>query len=410
MKYKNPHLSKNMLPTLDQLKKYVQQATNIDIKYRDVRPLMSFLQRLPQVDRYLLGLMQTRKIAVLGFPFDIVHPDDITVTEQEKKKLEAIKTRFVKGKIQKLFNTIMNGILFGLSASELTWANDKQYGTMVIGKRNLELTELDFNLDDNDKLNLLVTGNNSILQSQDELDQNSHLYVRYNPLEGIENDFPGSFMRSNMLYVWLKYTDYFNWASANEKFGDPLVVAQYDKVRTSPEDMATINAGLESLGTAAKASFSKDVELKFIEALRSGITDMHEKFIDQINKEMSISILGQTLTTDITKVGSFAAAKVHNFVRQDILWGDIIEFQNILTTQYVHKDYFLNYGEPPNGYPHFEFITDEIQDFESNARTLYELKIAYPTMQFKKKEVYDRTGWSEPVEGDELIPRIEQHG
>ena len=140
-----------------------------------------------------------------------------------------------------------------------------------------------------------------------------------------------------------------------------------------------------------------------IEALRSGITDMHEKFIDQINKEMSISILGQTLTTDITKVGSFAAAKVHNFVRQDILWGDIIEFQNILTTQYVHKDYFLNYGEPPNGYPHFEFITDEIQDFESNARTLYELKIAYPNMQFKKKEVYDRTGWSEPVEGDELI-------
>lgn len=85
-KYKNADLQNNLLPTLAQMKKYIKNAIQTDAQYRDVRQLMSFLQRLPQVDSYLLGLMQTRKIAMLGFPYTIKFPEDIKVDASEEKK------------------------------------------------------------------------------------------------------------------------------------------------------------------------------------------------------------------------------------------------------------------------------------------------------------------------------------
>lgn len=400
MKYKNSHLSKAMLPTLAQIKTYLQQATiTDDLKTRDVRPLMSTLQRLPAADRFFLGLIQTRKVAVLGFPYTIKFEDD-SVPESEKKRVEEMKIRFKKSEMNKIFSSIMNGIIFGMSATNLEWTNQKGFGTMVTKKNNLELTELDFSFDDNTSLDKIITGTSNF--SREPLDKDTHIYVRYNPLEGIDNDFPGSFARANLIYVWLKYYDAFNWGSANEKWGDPLVVAQYDKERTQSADLATIQTGLESLGTSGKAMFSKDIELKFIEAMRSGITDMHEKFINSVNDEMSVSILGQTLTTLVSKVGSFAAAKVHNFVRQDILWADLLEFQNVLTTQYVMKDWILNYGENPKyGFPVFEFLTDEVKDNETNARVFETLKATNPILRVPKDELEKKIGFTILLPTDE---------
>ena len=401
MIYRNPDLKKNMLPTLDQIKKYLSLASDENLKTRDVRKLMSFLQRLPQVDRYFLGLLQTRKIALLGFPYTIKFPDEIKADERDKKKLEEMKIRFVKSKMHLIFNTLMNGIIFGMSAAKLERENIKPFGTMVTSIKNLSLTELDYNLENGQALDFIESTPTGY--KRDTLDPELHIFMKYNPLEGIDDDYPGSFARSNMLYIWLKYQDFFNWSAANEKWGDPLVVAQFDKERTEPKDLAVIQQGLEALGTAGKAMFSKDVELKFLEAMRSGITDMHDRFIEAVNTEMAVSILGQTLTTEIKDKGTFAAAKVHNFVRQDILYSDIIEFQNVITSQYIYQDWILNYGEPKNSLPIFEFDTDEIQDFESNARTFETLKAAYPDIKIKQDELYKRTGWTMPAEGDITI-------
>lgn len=399
MIYTNGDLRNKLLPTLEQIRKYIRLATEKDLKYRDVRPLNSFLQKLPQVDRYYMGLMLARKIALLGFDYDIKFPDDVTVPDSESKRLAEVKTRFIKSKMHSTFNTIMNGILFGRSAVRLKWSKSDTYNNMVEKKTNLEITELDFSFDNSDQLDLIRTNLNYNF-SRIPLDPDIHLFVRYNPIDGICNDFIGSLAQTNMLYIWLKYTDYFNWSSANEKFADPLRYAQWKK-GTNPDEVAKVMAGLAQLGTDSYAGFSDDIQVKFLEALRTGITDMHKEFIAAVNTEMAVSVLGQTLTTDVKDVGSFAAAKVHNYVRQDILWGDIIEFQNILTDQYVHKDWDLNYGEPKIGYPAFRFITDETPDYESNARVISEGKAA--GMKFKSDEAYKKIGYTKPETGDEVI-------
>lgn len=399
MPYKNPHLKNNMLPTLDQVRKYVAEANNEEVKYRDVRKLMSFLQRLPQADQRFMGLIQTRKLAVLGFPYRIKFPDDVPIPESEKKKLAEIRERFRFSKIRKAQSTLMNGIIFGMAAARLTWDWNSIYKNYVRSITHLDLTDLDYNLDDSMLIDELETNSTTNSFTRKPLDTDIHLFIRHNPLEGIANDFPGAIARTNMIYVLLKYWDKFNWAQANEKFSDALIVALYNN-KAKDEDVEKVKEGLRELGTDGKAAFSNDIEIKFLEAVRNGIADMHEKFINDVDKNMSISVLGQDLTTASQKTGSFAQAKVQNYVREDYLFADIMELDSVMSDQYIRKDYELNYGEPRDAYPIYETVIDEAIDYESNARIVAELKAAKIPM--RKEDVHEKTGFAMPEEGDEI--------
>jgi phage gp29-like protein len=400
MPYRNPHLKNSLLPTLDQIRKYVAEANNDNPKFRDVRKLMSFLQRLPQADQRFMGLIQTRKLAVLGFPYRIKFPEDVPVNEAEKKKLAEIRERFRASKIRKAQATLMNGIIFGMAAARLTWDWHPVYKNYVKAITHLDLTDLDYNLEDSMLLDEIETNSTTNAATRKPLDTDIHLFIRHNPLEGIANDFPGSIARTNMIYVLLKYWDKFNWAQANEKFSDALIVALYDG-KAKNEDIEKVKTGLQELGTDGKAAFSNDIEIKFLEAVRNGIADMHEKFINDVDKNMSISVLGQDLTTASQKAGSFAQAKVQNYVREDYLFADILELDSVMTDQYLKKDYQLNYGEPRDAYPVYETVVEEAVDYESNARIISELKAT--KIPLKQDEVYEKTGFTKPEVNDEVF-------
>ncbi|NUN68836.1 MAG: DUF935 family protein [Bacteroidetes bacterium] len=401
MAYKNGDLTNSLLPTLDQMRKYIRSANNIDRRYRDPRGLMSTLQRMLQVDLNLLGLVQTRKLAVLGYDYTIAMPEGITPTPEEEKRLQEMKLRFVKSRMSSLFNAIMNGRLFGMSATRLIWKNTP-LGTMVTKKERYSLTDLDFDLLTDDGLDHLNTDTNTQIYSRKPLDPETHILIRFNPLDGIEENFVGSFMRTNLIYSWIKYYDYFNWAKGNEKFADPMVWAQY-RQGAQKEEVAAVVDGLEKLGTDSRAAFSDDVKLQLLESVRSGSVSAHKELVDTIKTEQAISILGQTLTSEVSDKGSFAAAKVHNFVRADIMWGDLLALQEALSEQYIVQDYLKNYGEPASAFPVFRFNTDETEDTEANARVLAEVKSMDPKFPLLKKEVYRRIGYTVPQEGEDTV-------
>lgn len=399
MPYKNPDLHNNNLPTIIQIKRYLRMSNNISKQYRDVRPLMSFLQALPKVDMNLFGLIQTRKLAILGFNYTIELPEGIKPSEQELKRIEEIKKRFVASKIKSEFSAIVNGILFGMSATRMQYGNTP-LGTMVISKKRLELTEIDYDLDNADNLILVSTDNNSQTQTKAPLPAENYLFVRHNPFDGIDNIYVGSVMRSNMMFVWLKYYDMFNWAKGNEKFADPLIAAMYKK-GVDEREIDKVKEGLEILGTDSRAAFSDDVKLELLEAVRTGGVNSHKEFIDIINREQAISVLGQTLTSDVGDAGSRAAAQVHDYVRKDIMWADINIIQDVINDQYIVRDYQNNYGDPADAYPQFKFITDEIEDHESNARIIEILGNA--GLPLATKECYAKTGFTQPQEGEEIF-------
>ncbi len=399
MPYINPDLVKNLTPTLAQLKKYVQLANATDSSH-DIRLLMSWLARLPQVDQHFLGLIETRKLALLGFDYRIDMMEGLTPKEPDKKRIAEMTARFRKSNMPSVFNAIMNGRLFGMGAIRLLWQNTSSYKSIVTQKTIIDLTELDYDKENAGDLVMLETNQATGQYTISKLDPKAHIIVRYNPLDGIDNNFIGSVAPTNMIYFRLKYDDTFHWAKANDKFGDPTIWLEYME-GTDPKDVAKLEKSLEQLSQASRAAFPSNIKMHMLEAARSSIADMHQKFIEVIKTEMSISVLGQTLTTEIGNIGSKAAAQVHNFVRQDILWGDIIFFQNILTDQYIARDFGNNYGSTEECPYVFRFNTDEIGDAEVNSRVAQNL--IDMGADIREDELYRRTGFTAPIAGDATI-------
>lgn len=96
------------------------------------------------------------------------------------------------------------------------------------------------------------------------------------------------------------------WAKFLERFGEPLLIG---KVR----DQQKFVNDLQSLGVGAGLPVGNEDSIDHIAVTQAG---EFERFEQAMSKSIQKLILGQTLTSDVGSTGSYAAAKVHDQVRQ----------------------------------------------------------------------------------------------
>ncbi|MFO0840516.1 MAG: DUF935 family protein [Phycisphaerae bacterium] len=133
--------------------------------------------------------------------------------------------------------------------------------------------------------------------------------------------FDGGLLRASVLLYLAQNLSLKDWLIHSQVAGMPLRVAQFEP-GTPEADKQNLLKMLESLGTDSVAIFSKNVELKLLEAGRGGART-YQALQDYCNTEVTILWLGQHLTTDVRDSGSRAAAEIHDRVREDLLVDDI---------------------------------------------------------------------------------------
>ncbi len=106
------------------------------------------------------------------------------------------------------------------------------------------------------------------------------------------------YFRHNLWRLWMQFLD---------RFGDPLLVGKGDE----PQEMAD---RLLALGFESVATVGIDDDIKAVLATGTGEFERADRSLSQ---QIAKVILGQTLTSSVDGKGSYAAAKVHNEVRQD---------------------------------------------------------------------------------------------
>jgi phage gp29-like protein len=388
--YIYPPLRKKLLPTIEETKKAIRLAeSEID---PDPRPLLSILSRLPQADMRIAGLMQTRTLAVTGYPFDILPAD----SENAKAVEIAIKTkdRLIRSGLHHYFGPLLSSVFFGTSALKQEWQN--------IGKETIAKFSIIPCVELMSKNNTVVRiKDQDIIATEEMAPEEQFIVLRYNPFESVDPNYIGGLLR---LALWLAHIKNFNWqdwGKFNELFAQPLRWAQW-KRGASDEDKAVAKQAAEQIGTDAWAAVSEDVKLEFIEATRAGSIQAYKDLLHAVNDEMSILFLGQTLTTELAgNTGSKAAAQIHNLVRNDIMWSDLQTIERTVNEQYIAVDYKLNYGEDVTLRPSFRFNTDEVVDYEKNARIISEARAA--DIPLVRNEVYQKLGFNIPEEGDKII-------
>lgn len=124
--------------------------------------------------------------------------------------------------------------------------------------------------------------------------------------------------------VLYKRSNFGNWKQFCEIFGMPIREYTYD---AGDEDARTrLLQDARRQGANAVYIHPKESSLNLIEsANKSGTVDLYERFKDACNTEMSVRVLGNTLTTDTKNTGSLALGQVHQ-EEEDILKADDRDF------------------------------------------------------------------------------------
>lgn len=388
-------LRASLLPTPAQLKNAVMTVD------QDPRPMLDIIRKLAVADMHLLGVIETRRDALLGYDFKIEPPEGFEEDASELKKCEEIENRLRATNHTDAIKNLANGIIYGHSVTIPHWLiNSKnQYYPQFepidfvhFAKKNGKLHMI---ADKSDADFVITIGTNAAITGTadttataynlsksgsliwSELDYNNLMIMESNPFEGLTRNYIGGLMRPALYLTLLKFYNVLDWAKFNELYGMPLRVGHFDPIMSSDKAIAILKTAVQNLGADASAVIDKTTEITFEQAA-GGITSgkfAYDSFIEMVESKQSVLILGQTLTTEVGKTGgNRALGQVHDLVRMDKLWSDLQKAQERFTKDVVQKDYFYNYGLPPNGnYPKYKFETDEYKDLSLMATVVRDL-------------------------------------
>lgn len=113
------------------------------------------------------------------------------------------------------------------------------------------------------------------------------------------------------------------WVIFTEKYGMPFLIGKHPR-GTDPKDNDELLEKLQDMVQDAVAVIPDDSSVEFLESGRGGqasSSGIYKELIETCKGEISISILGQNLSTEV-KGGSFAASESHMQVRKDIVDSD----------------------------------------------------------------------------------------
>jgi len=168
-----------------------------------------------------------------------------------------------------------------------------------------------------------------------------------------------------------------DWARYSEVHGNPIIKASVPAMGDAEQKRhfreALSRLGRESVVVTPKGVDGQDYDLNLLEAVdKSG--EAFAALMDRCDMSIVLALLGQNLTTEV-KEGSFAAARVHGDVRQDILEGDNQSLALCLYEQLARPFALFNFGDAELA-PWTEWDVSPVEDREGESRAMVQFASA----------------------------------
>lgn len=191
-----------------------------------------------------------------------------------------------------------------------------------------------------------------------------------------------------------------NWMRFCEAYGQPIRIGKYGP-HASPEDRRTLWRALRSLATDAAAMLPEGMSIEFDgDQQAAARAEIFENLAQYTNRQVSIAVLGQTLTTESGDSGSYALGQVHNLVRADIEQADARLLSATLQRDIVVPMITLNHGQRDR-YPKVVVKREQAQDAKMIADAL---AILVPLgLRVRQDEVRRILALSPPDDDDEVL-------
>ncbi|HUU34554.1 MAG TPA: DUF935 family protein, partial [Vicinamibacterales bacterium] len=194
-----------------------------------------------------------------------------------------------------------------------------------------------------------------------------------------------------------------DWLAFAEVFGMPARIGRLrEGVSWESQEARNLYAAVRALGTDYAAVIGEGNDIELLET-KAGVQEPFEALIEKAGRELTLAILGQTLTSGGEGGGSYALGQVHNQVRWDLVKSDARSLERTLTEQLLRPLVLLNKG-PAAPVPTWNMIVEEPEDLTAVSTTVETLGRA--GLRIPASYVYEKFGIPEP-EGDEevLVPQ-----
>lgn len=190
-----------------------------------------------------------------------------------------------------------------------------------------------------------------------------------------------------------------DWAIFTQTYGQPIRVGKYGPGSTEKDRSALFRAVANIAGDCA-AIIPESMMIEFIESKSVGASsDLYEKRVDWIDRQVSKAVLGQTTTTDAIS-GGHAVSKEHREVQTDIERADAKALSAILNRDLIRIWVDLEYG-PQKQYPRLRLARPDTEDLGQLTDSL--AKLVPLGLRVQASEIRDKFGLADPDEGAELL-------
>lgn len=214
-----------------------------------------------------------------------------------------------------------------------------------------------------------------------------------------------------LFYSYFKRLDWRERLALMELYGKPMRWVEVAENATVTEDqLADARDSADDMGSDAAGAFPPGV--KFLaQAVGQGASAIHKEIIEDCNSELSKLVLGSTNTTDSQPSGlGSGQAYVHQDGETLVFTSDCDDNADDWTEGFAKAIVLLNGGPD-----HAEVYTPRIElPYEAPPSADEEITRAQNTLNLgiplKRDEVYERSGFTKPEDGDAIIEPPEPGG
>lgn len=322
------------------------------------------------------AVCQTRKLGCANKSWSLAYRADTEVPEAtQKETMQFLYKNFEHVNIVQFFMDIIEAQIQGLSVFENTYrvADNKLCLDSITYIPNHLLLFDDIaneyrflKPEKSDATELRSQGWNI---GEDRIDLEELQMEPINPLKIIEAEsFDGNAQNSflngcvvSLIWAFLfKNYGLKDWSIYVERFASPGVVGKYPTLMKR-QDKQLLFEAVRNWGNAFKAALPDGCTLELISDAGKGSTNsLFENYLNYWDKNISIRVLGQSLTTDVGDTGSYAASKTHGEVRQDLVFADMLLITSVMN-KLIRRLLDMNNASVAE-YPKFSF--DENVDID----------------------------------------------
>lgn len=356
----------------------------------DMSRQAELFERMEQRDGVLDSLLRTRKSGVLSYPWAVVPADE---TPQAARAAEFCHDVIagIKDFEQCLFD-MMDAVGKGASIMEIKWETSATQWTVC-----------DLVWRPQWWFELAADGESFKLKSEHgqatAINPLNFLIVRMRARSGFQSRV--SLLRSCIRGFIVRHYSWKDWLAFAEIYGMPMATGTLPEGTLWDSDEASeMWSMLQSLGADGRAMFRAGADFKVWPQSGQGTGEVFTNILDAGEREMTLAVLGQTLTSGGEKGGSYALGKVHNMVRFDLIQSDARKLGSAIKDQLFTPLVELNLG-PTVPVPHFAIAVAEPEDLGQLATQIEVLSksgLAIPAAW-----VYEKFGIPEPEGGEETL-------